>query len=90
MQKLALEIKKQESRFVLAGEIFLTRVTDLCAFLEVLLHAVEKLEEIRGLSCGETGGGRVVLVWVIFASKLSVVDLYFNLERSKPESEDCE
>jgi hypothetical protein len=43
--------KRWQSRFVLAGEIFLTGVTNLCAFLEVLLHIVEKLEEIRGLSC---------------------------------------
>ncbi len=68
----------------------MTRVTDLCAFLEVLLQVVEKVEEIRGLSCGETGGGRVVLVRVVFASKLSVVDLYFNLICSKPKSKDRE
>ncbi len=47
----------------------MTRVTDSCAFLEVLLRVVEKLEEIRGLSCSETGNGRVVLVGVVLASK---------------------
>ncbi len=72
------------------GGDLLTKVTDSRAFLEVLLRIVEKLEEIRGLSCSETGDGRVVLVGVVFASKLSVVDLYFNLGRSKPKPEDCE
>ncbi len=48
----------------------LTRATDSRAFLEVLLRVVEKFEEIRGLSCGETGDGRVVLVGVVFASKV--------------------
>ncbi len=68
----------------------MTRVTDSCAFFEVLLCIVEKLKEIRGLSCSETGDGRVVLVGVVFASKLLIVDLYFNLGCSEPKPKDCE
>jgi hypothetical protein len=62
----------------------------LCAFLEVLLRIVEKLEEVRGFSCSETGDGRVILVRVIFAGKLSVMDLYFSLGCSKSKSKNLE
>ncbi len=62
----------------------------LCAFLEVLPHVVEKLEEVRGFSCSEASDGRVILVRVIFAGKLSVVDIDFSLGRSKSKSKNCE
>jgi hypothetical protein len=58
----------------------------LCAFLEVFLRVVEKLEEVRGFSCSKASDGRVILVWMIFTGKLSVMDLDFGLGRSKSES----
>jgi hypothetical protein len=62
----------------------------LWAFLEVLLRVVEKLEEVRGFSCSEASDGRVILVRVIFASKLSVMDLDFSLGCSKSKSKNRE
>ncbi len=62
----------------------------LCAFLEVLLHVVEKLEEVRGFSCSEAGDGRVIFVRVIFAGMLSVMDLDFSLGFSKSKSKNRE
>ena len=59
-------------------------------FLEVCLCIILELEEVRRFSCSDTSYGRVVLVGVIFASKLSVVNFYFSLRRAEPEPQDCE
>jgi hypothetical protein len=58
----------------------------LCAFLEVFLRVVEKLEEVRCFSCSKASDGRAILVWMIFAGKLPVADLDFGLRRSESES----
>ncbi len=75
----------------LGGENLLMVVTGsfscfLCAFLEVFLRIVEKLEEVRGFSCSKASDGRVILVWMIFAGKLPVMDLDFGLGCFKYES----
>ena len=46
-----------------------------------------KLKEVRGLGCSEASDGRVILVRVEFASKLSIVDLGFSLGHSNPKPE---
>ena len=54
------------------------------------MRIIQELEEVGGFSCSEASYGRVVLVWVIFASKLSVVDFNFSLRRAEPEPWDRE
>ncbi len=68
----------------------LDRSKNSCAFLEVCLHIFQELEEVRGFSCSEASYGRVVLVRVIFASKLSVVNFYFSLRCSEPKPQNHE
>ena len=67
------------------GRVDLNRSRNSRTFLEVCLHIIQELEEVRGFSCSEASYGRVVLVGVIFASKLSVVNFYYGLRRAKPE-----
>ena len=68
------------------GRVDLNRSRNSCTFLEVCLHIIQELEEVRGFSCSEASYGRVVLVGVIFASKLLLVNFYFGLRcaESKP------
>ena len=65
------------------SEFVMTKVRDrsesLRAFLEVCLHNIQELEEVRDFSCSEATYSRVVLVRVVLASKLSVLDFYFSL-----------
>ena len=63
---------------------------NLRTLFEVCLRIIQELEEVGGFSCSEASYGRVVLVWVIFASKLSVVDFNFSLRRAEPEPWDRE
>ena len=63
----------------------LNRSRNSCTFLEVCLHIIQELEEFRGFNGSEASYGRVVLVGVIFASKLSVVNFYFSLRRAEPK-----
>ena len=58
--------------------------------LEVCLRIIQELEEVRGFTCSETSYGRVILVGVVFAGKLSVVDFYFSLRRSEPKPQNRE
>ncbi len=64
----------------------LTRPQYSHTFLTIFLHIIQKLDEVRGLSVSD---GRVILVRVVFVSKLSAVDLYFSLRRSKPRPKNC-
>ena len=67
------------------GRVDLNRSRNSRTFLEVCLRIIQEFEEVRGFSCSEASYGRVVLVGVIFASKLSVVNFYFGLRRAEPE-----
>ena len=67
------------------GRVNLNRSRNSRTFLEVCLCIIQVLEEVRGFSCSEASYGRVILVGVIFASKLLVVNFYFSLRRAEPE-----
>ncbi len=58
-------------------------------FLKIFLRIIQELKEVRGLRCREASDSRVVLVGVIFAGKLSVVDLDFSLRCAEPKPENC-
>jgi hypothetical protein len=81
-ESILFEVRRGESLMVVTGSFSCF----LCMFLEVFLHVVEKLEEVRGFSCIKASDGRVILVWMIFADELSVMDLDFSLRCSKSES----
>jgi len=72
------------------GRVDLSRSKNSHTFLEVCLCIIQELEEVRGFSCSEASYGRVVLVGVIFASRLSVLNFYFGLRRAEPEPQECE
>ena len=60
----------------------------LLTFLQVFVGIIEEFEKFRGLGGSESGQGSIVLVWVIFACKLSVMhlDLHFGCAESKPKN----
>ena len=62
----------------------------LCAVFEVLMCIVQELEESRSFRCGETSDCIIILVRMIFAGKLSIVDLNFGFRRTKSETKNCE
>jgi hypothetical protein len=66
------------------GRVDLNRSRNSRMFLEVCLCIIQELEEVRGFSCSEASYGRVVLVGVIFVSKLSVVTFYLVSDAPSP------
>ncbi len=74
--------RESESDLVRGG---LTGAKNSRMFSKIFLHIIQELKEVRGLGCREAGDGKVVLVGVIFAGKLSVVDLDFSLRCAEPE-----
>ncbi len=58
-------------------------------FLKIFLCIIQELKEVSGLGCHEAGDGRVLLVGMLFAGKLSVVDLDFSLRCTKPKPKNC-
>ncbi len=78
--------RESESDLVRGG---LTGAKNSRVFLKIFLCIIQELKEVRDLRCCEAGDGRVVLVRVIFAGKLSVVDLDFNLRCPEPEPKNC-
>jgi len=77
-------------RTIPGGRVNLDRNQNSHTLLEVCLHIIQEIEEVRGFSCSEASYGRVVLVGVICVSKLSVVNFYFSLRCAKPEPQDRE
>ncbi len=50
---------------------------------------VKKFKEVRGLISTKASDGGIILVRVIFAGKLSVVDLYFSFGRTESKAKNC-
>ena len=61
----------------------------LSTFLEVFVCIVEKFKKVRGLISTKASDGGIILVRVIFAGKLSVVDLYFGFGRTESKAKNC-
>ena len=51
---------------------------------------VQELEESRSFRCGEISDCIIILVRMIFAGKLSIVDLNFGFRRTESETKNCE